>query len=151
MRDRNIYNTISAMDGVSNFHERETPHSVEDITYYEFGFDFSDMRYIGSQITSPLFTLNRLNLLFRYTLKKDTTKANLLDAINKYNSERPLIKIALTEISGKKIEVTFSSDFIADDDKISASQMVPLVNIMAPSPEDFVRFLSQKKIILSHT
>ncbi|NWD89915.1 hypothetical protein [Pseudomonas sp. K5002] len=151
MNERNVYKVISSVEGVSNFHERETQSSAEDIVYYEFGFDFSDMKFFGTQITSPLFTLNRFNLLFRYTLKKETTKGNILEALNQYNLSRPLIKLVLTEMTGKKIEVKFSSDFISDDAMISGAQIVPIINIMAPSPGDFVTFLSKKKISLNHT
>ncbi|WP_443693625.1 hypothetical protein [Pseudomonas sp.] len=150
MNKQNLYNVISSIEGVTNFHERETDRSVDEITYHEFGFDFSEMKFFGTQITSPLFTLNRFNLLFRYTLKKETTKGNILDAINEYNSNRPLIKVILSEMTGKKFAIKFSSDFVNDDTAISDSQIVPLINILVPSPGDFVTFLSKKKISLSH-
>ncbi|WP_460371003.1 hypothetical protein ACOYXF_05065 [Pseudomonas sp. Tul1A2] len=150
MNERNLYNVISGIENVTNFHERETDRSAEDISYYEFGFDFAEMKFFGTQITSPLFTLNRFNLLFRYTLKKETTKGNILDALNEYNANRPLIKVTLMEITGKKFAIKFSSDFVSDDNVISEAQIVPLINILAPSPGDFVTFLSKKKISLSH-
>ncbi|PBP70534.1 hypothetical protein [Pseudomonas syringae] len=148
--ERSIYKTLENIQGITNFHEREAATSVGDIDYYEFGFDFSDMKYFGTQIQSPLFTLNRIILLFAYTLKKETTKSNILDAINQYNLERPLIKLSLRKVRGKQIQVTFSSDFIADDTLITERQIIPLINILAPSPADFVEFLSHKKISLTH-
>lgn len=148
MTTRTIYETLTKVEGVSDFEERNFS-SEDSINYFRFTFAFSSMKFMGKQIISPLFTLNQFNLPFRYTLKKDTTKAAILDAINEYNKIRPIMKLTLLEIKGKKIEVLFSSDFICEDSKINNDMLVPLVNIMAPSPVDFVDFLTQKKIFIS--
>jgi hypothetical protein len=143
-----IHKTLVNIEGISDFKERDTIFS-EDVNYYNFSFVFTGMTFVGSQISSPLFTLNRFSLPFRFTLKKDTTKANVLDAINQYNLERPLMKVFLTNMSGKKIELSFSADFINNDNDIKESQLLPLVNIMGPSPSDFVKYLNQKNISIS--
>lgn len=149
MNEPKIYNTISQLEGVTNFHERQITNQTEDITHFDYAFEFSNYKFLGTQVKSSLFTLNRFNLLFRYILKKDTTRLNVLETINQYNAERPLLKVCLSNMSGKNVEVTFSSDFISDDDKIVADQLIPLINIVASSPGDFVQYLNKKKIFLN--
>lgn len=147
--ERNIHKVLSEMEDISNLHTRDSSTPVDDITHHPFGFDFSNMKYFGSQVQSPLFTLNRLKLIFRYSLKKETTKVNILEAVNNYNSDIPLIKISLKKHSGKSIETEFSIDFLMDDSAITEEQLIPIINILAPCPSDFVKFLGEKKIYLT--
>ncbi len=148
MIERKIYKAISKIEGVSEFVKRDD-RLIAELAFHEFNFEFAGMKFAGSQVESPLFTLNRLNLLFGYTLKKDTTKLNILEAINQYNINRPLLKITLTKLQGKKLNIVFSSDFIGNDNDISENQLEALVKILSPTPMDFGNYLNHKKILLS--
>lgn len=149
MTERTIYRALTDIEGVSEFEERNSYEQDGEIYHHNFTFKFSSMRFMGTQISSPLFTLNKFNLPFRYTLKKATTRAAILDAINDYNTSRPIMKITLLAIKGKNVEVLFSSDFICEDSQIKSEILIPVVNIMAPSPSDFIDFLNEKKITIS--
>ena len=149
MTERTIYKALKETEGVSDFEERGTYAQDDTITHFNFTFKFATMRFMGTQISSPLFTLNKFNLPFRYTLKKETTRAAILDTINNYNTSRPIMKLILLSIKGKKVEVLFSSDFICKDAQITSELLIPVVNIMAPSPSDFIDFLNEKKITIS--
>ncbi|WP_342653503.1 hypothetical protein [Pseudomonas sp. F3-2] len=148
MTTQNLFEVLEQVEDVTNFQVRES-EEMEDIVFYDFAFDFSDIKFVGRQIVSPLFTLNTFNLHFEYVLKKEATKLSILEAVNKYNADRPLLKVALAKYKGRKLELKFSSDFICDDAKIVQGQMEALVKIMAPTPNDFVRYLTQKKIFLT--
>ncbi|GEM_PF-3847854 len=150
MTERNIFNIIKKIEGVSNFDLRNS-RSSDDINYFDFAFEFSDYRYVGTQAISPLFTVNKISLTFRYTLKKETTKLKILEAINQYNIDRPILKVSLNELTTKTMEISFAADFINDDQKIDESQIIPIINIMASCPADFVGHLNRKKIILNHS
>lgn len=140
-----IYKILQGIENVSNLHASET-QTLEENVYFDFNFSFSGMKFLGNQVTNQLFTLNKMTVLFRYELKKSTTRSNVLEAINNYNAERPLINATLGGLQGKKITIVFSSQFISDDEEISERMIIPLINIMAPSPLDFVNFLEKNKI-----
>ncbi|WP_406821527.1 hypothetical protein ACJA3S_08780 [Pseudomonas sp. KnCO4] len=145
--ESNIYKLLQNTSDISNLHEIETKN-IEDSTYFDYSFNFSGMKFLGSQISNPLFTLNKMTVLFRYDLKKETTRAAILETLNTYNAERPLMNATLANYQGKKVTIAFSSDFICDDKAINERQIVPLINIMAPSPIDFVNYLEKKKIAI---
>lgn len=145
--DSNLYKLLQKNEEVSNLHEIEEK-TIEEISYFDFGFDFANMKFLGTQVTNPLFTLNKLTLVFVYNLKKETTRATIFDALNDYNGERPLTKATLSNYKGKKIKIIFSSEFISDDQAIDNRLVEPLINIMAPCAIDFVNFLERKKIAI---
>lgn len=148
MNDRNIQAILEKFENITNFHIRTTS-DADEINYYGFGFDFLDLKYAGSQIKSPLFTLNRFNLMFVFSLKKELTKLAVLEAINQYNVDTPLIKTELIKLRGKKLEINFSTDFINNDNEITLNQLEAVVNILSATPDDFGKHLNQRKIAFS--
>lgn len=145
MNDRNIHTTLVKIKDITNFHIRETT-DAEEINFYSFAFDFLDLKFYGSQIKSPLFTLNRFSLMFVFNLKKDVTKLAILEALNQYNLDTPLIKTELIRLRGKKLEINLSSDFINNDNEITQNQLEATINILSATPEDFGKHLTQRKI-----
>ncbi|MCJ8176436.1 YbjN domain-containing protein [Pseudomonas viridiflava] len=148
MTDRNIQTTLVKFEDITNFQVRRTA-DADQMNFYDFGFDFSELRYSGSQIKSPLFTLNRFSVMFVFFLKKEVTKLAILEAINQYNAETPLTKTELMRFRGKKLEVNFSIDFINNDEDITTNQLEAVVNIMSATPEDFGKHLLERKIAIS--
>ena len=73
MTDRNIQTTLVKFEDITNFQVRRTA-DADQMNFYDFGFDFSELRYSGSQIKSPLFTLNRFSVMFVFFLKKEVTR-----------------------------------------------------------------------------
>lgn len=144
----NKLNFIDILESISGVSKIEGPHKNErdEITYYEFGFEYAALNIRAHQVINPLFTLNKLLLPFRYNIKKETTKLNILEAINNYNIIRPLLKANLINRTSKTIEIHFSTEFINEDKNITKDQIYALINIITASPLDFTTQLDEKKI-----
>ena len=146
--NRKLHEVIGKVQGVTGLVEaaRREVENTQELSIYDFTFDFSLMKFQCTQIVSGLFTMNKMQVLFRYKIRKEVTRLSVLEAINDFNEARPLLKAVYGSNNGKNIDVVFSTDFIADDDAIIEKNIAPLISIMSSCPSGLMSFMKNKKI-----